>query len=128
MRAMVDAIDTMGDLVECNDGFLRNNASLIVVFLTDEEDGADNSPGTPAGWHIRMVGAKGGDEDEIFVLGLFGDDLTPTAGCDAEAEPAPRLLEFVDLWGDHGVTGSVCDFDYTDAFDDLLGAIAQSCG
>lgn len=128
MQAMVEAIDTMGDLEDCNDGFLRDNASLVVVFLTDEEDGSDNSPGSPAGWHIRMVGAKGGDEDEIFVLGLFGDDLTPTANCEAAAEPGPRLLDFIDLWGSRGITGSVCDLDYSDAFDDLLSSVAQHCG
>lgn len=133
MQSMVEAIDAMGDTAACNEGFLRDDAKLVIVFVTDEDDDELDSAGDPLGWHSRIVGAKGGVADDVFVLGLFGDNNEPDAICveskipNENAEPSPRLEQFVELWDDHGTWGSVCAGSYGDSFDELLAAVDSSC-
>ncbi len=134
MEAMVGAIDAMGEAADCNSGFLRDDAALVVVFVTDEEDGAEDSLGEPPGWHIRMVGAKGGATEQIFVMGIFGDIGHPNQQCssieadpDNGSEPSPRLSEFTDLWGERGLRRSVCADNYRPHFDDFLSTIEAAC-
>jgi hypothetical protein len=135
MDAMVAAVSAQGDAATCNDGFLRDDAILVVTFITDEDDAAtDGSGGTVAGWKQALVSAKGGDESAIVVLGLFGDNDQPGAICppfdpDAAsgAEPSPRLREFVESFGDHGVAGSVCAASYQEFFLDAVGIIDTTC-
>ncbi len=81
----------------CNEGFLRDDAILVVTIITDEEDSpldtvasppldgtcapADsdpNSAGDPTVWHDQLIAAKGDAEDSVVVLSLIGD-------CDAGA-------------------------------------------
>ena len=52
----------------CNEGFLRDDAILVVTFITDEED--TGSAGNPDSWKQTLVDAKGGNEEAIVVLGL----------------------------------------------------------
>ena len=80
------------------------------------------------------MSAKGGDESAIVVLGLFGDNDEPGAICPpfnpdsaSGAEPSPRLREFVDSFGDHGVPGSVCAASYQQFFLDAVGIIDTTC-
>ena len=128
MQAMVEALDGPQLTRQCNQGFLRDDALLLVVFVTDEDDDAADSSGNPAEWKVRLVDAKGGGEQNIFVLGLFGDNEFATSLCLEEAEYSVRLSTFVGLWGSRGTTGSVCAPDYAPAFDELLGAVSAACG
>ncbi|MEM6991567.1 MAG: hypothetical protein AAF721_13765 [Myxococcota bacterium] len=121
MEALVQAVSSSGDAAACNDGFLRDGAPLVVVFITDEDDGAGDSAGNPASWHTALLDAKGGDPDLVVVLGLFGDGDEPFSQCNAApeeggAETSPRLRSFMQLWGDNGVFGSVCAPNYADSF------------
>ncbi len=132
--AVAEALDTMGDAQSCNTGFLRDDALLVIVFVTDEDDGPEDSPGVPAGWHTRVVAAKGGNTDQIFVLGIFGDNMQPNARCtdlksdpNGGAEDSLRLGQFVEEFGGRGVRGSVCADDYSDSFDALLNTVATAC-
>jgi hypothetical protein len=132
MQAMVEALDHE-DALTCNDGFLRDDAILVVVFITDEDDGADDSAGEPLGWHSRVVAAKQGASDDVFVLGLFGDNADPDALCDdpadgTGAEASPRMEQFIGLWGEHGLRGSVCANDYSPDFAELVDTVAEYCG
>lgn len=128
MQAMVEALDGPQLTRQCNQGFLREDALLLVVFVTDEDDDPADSLGNPAEWKVRLVDAKGGVEQNIFVLGLFGDNEFATSLCLEEAEYSVRLSTFVGLWGSRGTTGSVCAPDYAPAFDELLGAVSAACG
>jgi hypothetical protein len=135
MEAMVAAVTPSTDAADCNEGFLRDDAILVVTFITDEDDAAtDGSGGTVAGWKQALVSAKGGDETAIVVLGLFGDQDMPGSICppfdpDAAsgAEPSPRLREFVESFGDHGVAGSVCADSYQQFFMEAVGIIDTTC-
>src|SRR5690606_16495133 len=55
----------------CNEGFIREDALLVVVVITDEEDDHEvadacvdapkaGSPGEPIDWYESVVGLKGG--------------------------------------------------------------------
>jgi len=135
MEAMVAAVTSSTDAYACNEGFLRDDAILVVTFITDEDDApSDGSSGTVEGWKQALVSAKFGDESAIVVLGLFGDNDQPNAICppfdpDAAsgAEPSPRLKQFVDAFGDHGVAGSVCADSYQQFFLDAVGIIDTTC-
>jgi hypothetical protein len=134
MEAMVTAVNPVagGAAAECNAGFLRDDAPLVVVFVTDEDDAQGDSSGTPEGWKQGLAAAKGGAAARIAVLGLFGDNDRPSAICEplvdsAGAESSERLREFVALFGDRGLRSSVCADHYGDAFADLLDVLDSMC-
>ncbi|MBL4684947.1 MAG: hypothetical protein JKY37_10185 [Nannocystaceae bacterium] len=123
--------DPLGDTAECNRGFLREDALLVIVLITDEEDEGD-SEGDPLRWHELVLEAKGYDEDAVVVLSLIGHDK-PNACIATQwtgmmgAEISPRLIEFTERFV-HGTVGDVCAPDYTDAFASAVDGIAQACG
>lgn len=135
MEAMVAAVTPNTPAWACNDGFLRDDAILVVTFITDEDDDpSDGSGGTVDGWRQALISAKGGDPNAVVVLGLFGDGDQPGSICppfnpDAAsgAEPSPRLREFVTSWGDRGIPGSVCAASYQSFFQDAVAVIDTTC-
>jgi hypothetical protein len=134
MDAMVAALANEGPAAICNEGFLRDDAILVVTFITDENDDPTDSTGSPTGWHDALVAAKQGDEQAVVVLGLFGDNDQPDGICDplshdfaTGAEPAPRLREFVGLWGERGHIGSICAGDYLPFFTSAVDSIGTAC-
>lgn len=141
MESMVQALSGAGDVATCNAGFLRDNAVLVVVVITDEDDNgphADDlegdSMGSPQVWYDALVQAKNGNDNAVVAMALIGDGDTPTGICeplDPEtylgAEPAPRIREFVGLWGDHGIVGSVCSDTYVDFFQSAVETIGSAC-
>ncbi len=112
MGAMVQAVSGL----DCNAGFLRDDAALVVTFITDGSDGYDGSAGTPDSWRAALLEAKHGDESSIVVLGLFGDDDLATGFCSGLADPSPMLRVFLNSWGDRGVFGSVCSDSFGEFF------------
>ena len=135
MEAMVAAVSGNGPAGTCNEGFLRDDAILVVTFITDENDDAgDGSNGTVDGWRQALIAAKNGDESAIVVLGLFGDQDLPNPICPpgdpnngGVAEPSPRLREFLDSWGERGFFGSICASSYDQFFLDAVSIIDTTC-
>ncbi|MEM6993583.1 MAG: hypothetical protein AAF721_23925 [Myxococcota bacterium] len=126
--ALLDPMEVNG---ACNQGFLRDDALLVVVLITDEEDAGD-SLGDPTDWYDTVLDAKGGDEDAVVMLSLIGHDK-PNECIAAQwtgmmgAEIAPRLLAFTGLF-EHGIVGDVCAADYGAFFADAVEGIADACG
>src|SRR5687768_2216792 len=113
---LAGAGSSLGAVGACNEGFVRDDAILVVTFITDEED-IEKSPGDPPDWKSGVVAAKNGNENAVVVLGLFGDTDQPGAICqpfmdETGAEPGVRLRQFTESFGGRGVTGSVCANDY----------------
>ncbi len=135
MQAMVNAVAPNGPSADCNLGFLRSDAILVVTFITDEDDNqGDGSLGTPEGWKASLVAAKKGDPSALAVLGLFGDGDKPDAICppfnpdnSTGAEPSWRLRMFIDSFGERGVAGSVCAPSYEEFFKKAVGIIDTTC-
>jgi hypothetical protein len=128
MEAMVAAVGDAGPAATCNFQFLRDDAILVVTFVTDEDDNAgDGSTGGVDIWRQALIDAKNGNEDAIVVLGLFGDDDQPNAICNGGAETSPRLRDFLDSWGPKGLFGSICAPDYDDFFQSAVDLIDTTC-
>jgi hypothetical protein len=117
----------------CNDGFLRDDAVLVVTFITDEEDDME-SLGDPTSWHDDLLARKGGNETAIVVLGLVGDTGLPGAVGPPDSIPgstggeySPRLIAFAESWGMRGLWGSVCSPDYGPFFADAVALVDTAC-
>ncbi|HWB80593.1 MAG TPA: hypothetical protein VG755_36775 [Nannocystaceae bacterium] len=135
MEAMVQAATSSTPAFACNEGFFRDDAILVVTFITDEDDdAADGSGGTVDGWRQALIAAKNGDETAVVVLGLFGDGDQLDPICDSfdsqsgnGAEPSPRLRQFVESWGTRGFAGSICAPSYDAFFEEAVGIIDTTC-
>jgi len=122
---------TSGDLNadgRCNAGFLRDDAVLVVTFITDEED--RRSQGTPEDWRSLLLERKYDNPDALVMLGLVGDNNVdggllggPCSLLDADG--APRLQGFVESLS--GVLGSVCAPDYAPFFGTAVSTIDTAC-
>jgi len=134
MGGMLAALDPgMNGPGGCNEGFLRDDAVLVVTFISDEEDDGD-SMGDPLAWRDELLALKGGNETAVVMLGLLGDTGVPGAVCPPDSVPgsnggeyAPRLIEVVESFGTRGVWGSVCAPDYAPFFDEAVGLIDSAC-
>jgi hypothetical protein len=115
---------------DCNAGFLREDAVLVVTIITDEDD--DQSSGDPAAWKQSVLRAKNGNEEAIVMLGLISDtDVEgglPGGPCNRESDgvPAPRLRSFVSSF-DRGSLGSICASDYSSFFAQAVSVIDTAC-
>jgi hypothetical protein len=124
----------------CNAEFLRDDALLVLVFITDEEDDHEivpifniqmGSDGNPPDWFADVVARKAGIEENVVVLSLVGHPK-PNACPDFQwdgfdgAEIATRIIEFTHMFT-HGFVGDVCAADYTPFFDEALAVIDTAC-
>ena len=124
MDSLVAAMsDAMNDAGGCNEGFLRDDAILVVTFISDDPNYED--AGVPQDWYDAVVAAKGGNADAVVVLGL-----TPNFdGCqDGKGPPkGQHWSDFIALWGAHGLEANVCETDYAPFFEQAIGIIDQTC-
>jgi hypothetical protein len=115
----------------CNEGFLRDDAILVVVILTDDPPHAsdlddahpDRAEMIPI-WRDALVQAKHGHEEAVVVIGFvpYGN-----VACIQPQRESPNLIEFVSSFGERGVLQSVCQTDYSDAFASVVSTIDATC-
>ncbi len=110
LEAMVKAVGPALNAPDgCNAGFLRPDAMLVVVVLSDYAD--TNSPGTPEGLAASLIAAKKGYTDGIVVVGILESvDTDPPDGKDCGEDPEDRTRKFVEGFPTH-VLGSICEED-----------------
>ncbi|MEM6993881.1 MAG: hypothetical protein AAF721_25435 [Myxococcota bacterium] len=111
----------------CNEGFLREDAILVVVLVTDDPpydfDMDDAHPSTDTtGWYDAVVAAKGGDVESIVVIGFV-----PWMNTSCNGAESPNLIGFVEEFGEQGVLASVCDPDYGPVFSSTIETIQTTC-
>lgn len=115
----------------CNEGFLREDALLVLVIITDEEDsesGTDQgSKGTPQDWYKAIVAAKSNDPKRVVVLSLIG--VPEPNQCDefSKSEVGTRLATFTNKFDERGSVHDVCAPSYDDFFTDAVSIIDQAC-
>jgi hypothetical protein len=105
----------------CNDGFIRPDALLVLVVITDEEE--EGSDGSPQDWFDELVALKGGIETNMVVLALIGPD---NPQCDSAAEIAYRIVEFTEKFT-YGSIGQICADTYQPFFHDAIAVIDEAC-
>ncbi|MEM6991442.1 MAG: hypothetical protein AAF721_13120 [Myxococcota bacterium] len=130
MTAMLAALDDpLGADGACNEGFLRDDAILVVTVVSDDPASMfspddDASAGDPTAWFDGVVAAKDGNLEAIAAIGLVPVDDT---SCVFEDVPTDRFVEFFDAFGDRGVLASVCSSDYATVFAEAIGVIDTTC-
>ncbi|PRP93218.1 hypothetical protein ENSA5_43950 [Enhygromyxa salina] len=115
----------------CNEGFIRDDALLVLVVITDEDDGAafnEGSAGGPVDWYAKIVARKG-VESNVVVLALAG--LPPPNQCDNNlpfegAQITYRIEQFIEKFT-YGDIGDVCADDYSEFFANSLSIIHDAC-
>lgn len=126
---------------QCNAGFLRKDALLVVTLITDEEDdhidpSLPGSAGDPPQWYKDLLAAKGNDPRKIVVLGLIGTEdskCTELVGADkaalgnSGAQISKRLQSFVQMFGKRGFVGDVCAPNYGPFFKKAVSVIDAAC-
>jgi hypothetical protein len=126
MDAIEAAVGSLNQPGQCNAGFVRDDAILVITFLSDDGNYVDK--GTPEEWKASIVAAKNGDENAVVVAGLIPK---PKLGCtnpqSDDNTQGSHWQEFVDLWGKHGLSGSICEADYAPFFAEAVAAIDQTC-
>jgi hypothetical protein len=136
LGAMVNAV-SMNGAGECNEGFVRDDAILVVTILSDAlylgEAGSSPQP-----WYDALVAAKGGNASAIVVLALLRNepDVVPGPACQLGATTCAaggffpcktNYDEFVSMFGERGFMHSICIDDYTPFFASALDAIELTC-
>lgn len=125
MGAMVAAFsEDLGQPGGCNEGFVRDDAILVVTVITDEED--SNSNGSAAGWYANVIASKAADPTAVVMLGLINDVDQPAPLCPAESQDPVQLRTFVEMFPNH-IRGSVCEPNYTSFFQEAVDLIATTC-
>jgi hypothetical protein len=123
-RPMEAAINAIGGGIEgtsaCNQGFVRDGAMLVVVFVTDEDGELD-----PNIAYEAMMEARGWNEGGIVVATLAN---LPEGECSLSnhAEVAADLVALTELFP-FGFLGSVCADDYREVFAQAVSVVADAC-
>lgn len=103
----------------CNEGFLREDAPLLLILITDIDDTQSNGSGTPALWYIELAALKQADTDKLITAALIPP---PDQSC-PEAEDAPNLHAFLDAHpANRSASTNICSPDPT-ALDTSFRAI-----
>lgn len=96
----------------CNEGFLRDDAILVVTFISDDGQNVDNNSAQEA--YDKLVFAKNGNADSVVVLGLINGGQS-------------HWVDFINKFGERGIQGSVNDSNYNQFFLDAVSIIEGTC-
>lgn len=128
MEALLRAMGSeLGKPGACNEGFLRDDAILVVTLLTDEAGDAPDDFDVEQ-WRQPLIAAKGGNEGAVVMLGLLSDaDFDHPGVCSgAQVEYAAKFIELVESL-EHGSWASVCESDYQPFFEAAAGVVNDAC-
>jgi len=120
---------------DANDGFLRNDAVLSIIFVSDENDCSDRgafSEGAtgmacydqpeklvPIREFVNDFRDLKADASDVLVSSIVGPDIAEN--CE-DSVPGTRYLSVAENTG--GVEGNICDEDFTDIMDKMGLAVA----
>jgi len=108
----------------CNQGFLRDDALLVVTIIADTAD--DKSSGPADAWRKVLMDAKNQDGD-AFQLLVITTDLNIVGGlCGPYVGFTNRLRTFVEIVP-HGLIGSICADSYGEFFESAAQDILERC-
>lgn len=120
LEALTSAVVDLDQPGLCNDGFIRDDALLVVVIVTDEDD-----PGPVEFRYDRLVEAKGGYADNIVVVGLVNEPETNECVLTGHQVEAPLLTSFIGMFT-HGFVAPVCG-DYAASFEQAVQVVESAC-
>jgi hypothetical protein len=122
LTAAADAIDGVPSREgQCNDGFVRDDALLVVVVVSDEDE-----PGAGGRLAEAMTRAKNGYRDNAVLVGIVNVP-GETCGLGGHASWATETVDLAESI-EHGFVGSICDDDYTATFAAAVDVVREACG
>lgn len=130
--AILGALDPVNGLPKnCNMGFIRPDALLVVVLISDEDDQpacypsgcVGGTPGGPDDWFEQLVALKGGIEENVVMLSIVGG---PGAFWDCGVEEAGRIVDFTRRFT-HGSVGDICHMELGQYFGQAIGIVSEGC-
>ncbi len=104
-----------------NDGFWRDEALLLVIYVSDEADGSGN-------WatYVSNYQAMKTDPDDVILSAICGTDGVNAVSCTGPGGSADAGYGYVDAANDTGgILGSICDADWS-ATMSLVGWLATA--
>lgn len=103
----------------CNEGFIRPDALLVVVVMTDED-------GQPSPAYDTLLEAKGGNDEAVVVLTIAHteDDTCRRGG---HATQANVLMSFTRRFP-HGIVESICAPSFDSVFERATDVVQAACG
>jgi hypothetical protein len=133
VRAAVAAIQpAINDVGGCNEGFVRDDALLVLVLITDSmtgdvpgADAKDTEDPTP--WHPAIVDIKGGNPENAVAIGFISSGDTWCIPNGYDGYQAPNLLKFIEDFGTNGVVENVCTPDYAPPFTAAIDVVLAAC-
>ena len=118
------------DALAANDGFLREDSVLALVFVSDENDCSDDNwltddmsgalcydikdKLTSVAEYVRRFNGVKGVEGRVVASGIVGPDVAE--GCD-QTWPGKRYMTVSEELD--GVVGNICDVDYDEIMDGI---------
>lgn len=108
-------------------GFVREDALLAFVILTDEDEGGtENKPKRPVTEYAAEFDKVKGERGRWAAAVIAGPQKCSSPGLGSAAE-ATRLKSFIGSVGKNGVFASICTGDLTDGLQQALTTFDQAC-
>ena len=114
----------------CNEGFIREDALLVVVIISDENDQEiclpifgcmGGSEGDPPDWFDKFKLYKNNIQENIVLLALVGSE-----GNSCGADNCSRLIALSN-WFFNGSVGDICAPSYSGFFNEAISVIDNAC-
>lgn len=120
----------------CNEGFIREDALLVLILITDEDDPGScmagercgGSPGDPESWLADVVAVKQHPENIValsLTRGAPNNTCQTAQGAEADAT---RIMEFVNLLPGTGLAGDICADSFGPFFAEAVALVSEACG
>lgn len=111
----------------CNEGFLRDDALLVVTLIEDMYD--QESWAKPAEWYEAVVAAKGGDPNAIVVFAVIpGPKLTPDQTCiPTDDTPDNNPIRQFGVMFPYYKQENTCAPSYAPAFQEAADLVEEAC-
>ncbi len=119
--AILAALDPESPVAACNAGFLREDALLVVVVLSDEPDASEGHPRT---WADELLRRKGDNPDSIVVVSLLAPRSSGCAAGESVCFPW-RNTAFTESFP-HGYVGAI-DGNYAQVFGRAIDVVGSVC-
>ena len=111
----------------CNEGFLRDDALLVVVLITDTHD--TESKSYDKSQYDAIVAAKG-DPSAVVMLAVVPNapgEFEPADACDYEGGSSYGIFEDLLARFPYTVFGDTCTLTFAPFFDEAVGKISEAC-
>lgn len=115
-----------GQSGRCNEGFVRDEALLVVVLISDED--AEHDTGGPKEWRQELLALKKNDPRKLMMISIVAPSSNQCDEASGTVNVAKRIIEFTGLFEKRGFVGDICAPNYEGIFDKAVGMVDFACG